>query len=73
LTHNAKCLRRVTESATRKRIETGKFVTIEQLGIIEVKFNIRSNFVGRTGVISKEGLELLNKFQVLYNIGYEII
>jgi hypothetical protein len=68
LTHNAKCLRRVTELATSKRNATGRFVTIEQLGIVEVKFNTRSNFVGGAGVVSREGRELLKEFQVLYNI-----
>ncbi len=66
--HNAKCLRRVTELATSKRNETGRFVTIEKLGIVEVKFNTRSNFVGGAGVVSREGQELLKEFQVLYNI-----
>ncbi len=53
--HNAKCLRRVEELATSKRNETGRFVTIEQLGIVEMKFNTRSNFVGGAGVVSRGG------------------
>ena len=65
LRHNSKCLRRVTESAERKRKDTGRFISIDSLGIIEVRFNTRSNFVGGTGVVSREGRELLNEFQVL--------
>ncbi len=68
-TYNAKCLRRFAELATSKRNETDSFVTIEHLGIVEVKYHTRSNVVGGAGVVSRDGLELLKEFQVLYNIG----
>ena len=74
LRHNVPCLRRVSERAARERKDTGRFVFIDALGIIEVKFNTRSNFVGGASVVSREARELLNEFQVtldtlLYIIG----
>ena len=75
LRHNVPCLRRVSERAARERKDTGRFVFIDALGIIEVTCNTRSNFVGGAGVVSRKGRELLNEFQVtldtiLYIIGF---
>ena len=59
----------------RKRRETGNFLPIDSLGIIEVNFtsSTRSNFVGGMGFVSREGRELLTDFQVINNIIYNAI
>jgi hypothetical protein len=64
LRHNVPCLRRVSERAARERKDTGRFVFIDALGIIEVKFNTRSNFVGGAVVVSREGREFLKNFRL---------
>jgi len=61
------------ERAARERKDTGRFVFIDALGIIELKFNTRSIFVGGAGVVSREGRELLNEFQVTLDILLYII
>ena len=63
LRHSTNCKKRVTELAARRRKDTGIFETIDKLGIIEVKFHSRTNLVGGTGAVSREGRELLSEFQ----------
>ena len=63
LRHSTNCKKRVTELAARRRKDTGIFETIDKLGIIEVKFHSRTNLVGGTGDVSREGRELLSEFQ----------
>ena len=72
LCHSAKCLHRVSVIAERKRRETGIFLPIDSIGIIEVSFtsSTRSNFVGGIGFVSREGRELVNDVQVINNILY---
>ena len=61
--------------AERKRRETGIFLPIDSIGIIEVSFtsSTRSNFVGGIGFVSREGRELLNDFQMIYIMKYNLI
>ena len=63
LRHSTNCKKRVTELAARRRKDTGIFETIDKLGIIEVKFHSRTNLVGGTGAVSREGREHLSEFQ----------
>jgi hypothetical protein len=63
LRHSTNCKKRVTELAARRRKDTGIFETIDKIGIIEVKFHSRTNLVGGTGAVSREGRELLSEFQ----------
>ena len=64
LRHCTNCKMRVTELAARRRKNTGIFETIDKIGIIEVKFHSRTNLVGGTGAVSREGRELLSEFEV---------
>jgi len=63
LRHSTNCKKRVTELAARRRKDTGIFETIDKIGIIEVKFHSRTNLVGGTGAVSREGREHLSEFQ----------
>ena len=63
LRHSTNCKKRVTELAAWRRKDTGIFETIDKIGIIEVKFHSRTNLVGGTGAVSREGRELLSEFQ----------
>jgi len=65
LRHSTKCLRRVSEIAERKRLQTGNFVPIDS---VEANFSTRSNFVGGMGFVSREGRELVNDIQVINNL-----